>query len=236
MFAGTYQVAWELLPNWAGHLLASAGLLAGLPPKDRGSRLMTLTLAGFAASILWLRRRVTGNAGALAAGLAVFLALNVTWLLGFTSFLLGACLFPITLGVWWAGRENLRWRRVAGLVVLLVIGYFCHLVSLGLTVVGLGVLALLTPGTNWRTRLFRTAVACLSLVPLGVIYLRKSQQGGSCAGLESSSNPLATAWWAKQLGWIDPITLASKTVVPLTGGYSSRWFAILRRSSGSPWP
>ena len=35
----------------------------------------------------------------VASALAVLLALNLTWLLGFTSFLLGACLFPIALGV-----------------------------------------------------------------------------------------------------------------------------------------
>ena len=42
----------------------------------------------------------------LVALLAVLLALNLTWLLGFYSFLLGACLYPITLGLWWAGPSG----------------------------------------------------------------------------------------------------------------------------------
>src|SRR5262249_56109534 len=76
---------------------------------------------------------------------ATLLAMNVTWLLGFTGFTLGACLFPITLGFWWPRRDRLGAVGVAGLWVLLILGYFCHLVSLGLTVLGLAVLALATP-------------------------------------------------------------------------------------------
>ncbi len=55
----------------------------------------------------------------LAALLAVLLAINLPWLLGFTSFMLGACLFPITLGIWWHGRERLWPGRV---VLLGVVG------------------------------------------------------------------------------------------------------------------
>ena len=50
---------------------------------------------------------------AVAALWAALVGLNVTWLFGFYSFLLGACLFPITLGVWWGGRDRLGRGRVA---------------------------------------------------------------------------------------------------------------------------
>ena len=38
--------------------------------------------------------------------LAALLSANFLWLMGFTSFLLGSCLFPITLGIWWTGRDR----------------------------------------------------------------------------------------------------------------------------------
>ena len=80
-----------------------------------------------------------------ARALSALLAMNFAWLLGFTSFLLGSCLFPITLGIWWEGRYRLSSSRIASLAVLLCLGYFCHLVSLGLTVVGLAVLSVAGP-------------------------------------------------------------------------------------------
>ena len=84
------DVAWQPLPNWAGHLGTMA--LVSLFPPDIAARVMTaLTLVLFAASVVWLRWTVAGPRGlATASILAVLLALNVTWLLGFTSFLLGA--------------------------------------------------------------------------------------------------------------------------------------------------
>lgn len=226
-FGDYFQVRWQLLPNWAGHIV-TALLLAVLPAREADRVLMTLTLAGFAGAIVWFRARVAGERGlwfvALAASL---LGLNLTWLFGFTSFLLGACLFPITLGVWWAGREHLGWRRVAGLSTLLVLGYFCHLVSLGLTAIGLFVLALWTPSRNRGARMLRTAAALAPLVPLGLVYLSYSRQGGRMHPVwEHLSRPFALASWMRQLTAIDPITLASKSMIPLAGT-DARWFGLL---------
>src|SRR5204862_3079364 len=107
----------------------------------------------FAVSIVWLRWRVVGWRGMPGAALmAVALAINLPWLLGFGSFLLGACLFPITLGLWWQGRDQLGPGRALALGALMMLGYFCHLVSLGLTVVGLVVLAAVTPGERRAAR------------------------------------------------------------------------------------
>src|SRR5262249_18639828 len=157
----------------------------------------TVTLVGFAASIFWLRRRISGPHGmALAALLAVLLALNFPWLLGFTSFLLGACLFPITLGVWWAGRDRFGWGRSFAIALLMGLGYFCRLVSLGLTAFGLVVLAVATPGAHRGTRLLRTFVGLLPLVPLAFVYQSLSQRGGAMRPVwDQLKNPLSPADW-----------------------------------------
>lgn len=226
-FGDYFQVRWQALPNWAGHL-ATVGLLKVLPPREADRVLMTVTLAGFAASVVWLRAQVAGARGLwITALVAALLGMNLTWLFGFTSFLLGASLVPVTLGVWWAGRDGMGWGRVAALAGLLVLGYFCHLISLGLTVIGIGVLALLTPGPEWRRRTVRTALAFVPLVPLGLIYRSQSRQGGQMRPVwEHLKNPFSPKAWVEQLSTVDPITLASKGTIPLTDAHSS-WFGLV---------
>jgi hypothetical protein len=226
-FRNWYQVRWELLPNWSGHLLL-AGLVTMVPPRWANLVINVLTLAGFAASVLWLRWVVAGARGlGVAALLAALLSMNIAWLFGFTSFMLGACLFGLTLGVWWTGRDRLSARRIAALAALLVLGYFSHLVSLVLTAAGLGLLAALSPcppppavcRRARVSRLARTALALLPLVPLALVYLNLSRRGGGMHPVwEHLSAPLAPRAWAAQLSWADPISIASKNMLPFAAG------------------
>jgi hypothetical protein len=206
-FAAYYVVRWDALPNWSGHLV-TAVLASLLPASVAGPVITTLTLVGFAASIVWLRARVTGTSGlSVAAVLAALLSLNFSWLLGFTSFMLGACLFPITLGIWWDGRDNFSWRRAAAIAVLVVVGYLCHLVSLGLTALGLIILALSTPGVDRTARFIRTLVALSPLLPLGLLYHSLSKAGGPMQPVWGHlANPFSPAAWAVQRGEVDQNT------------------------------
>lgn len=228
-FAAYYTVRWEALPNWSGHLVTAA-FVSLMPASVAGPAITTLTLVGFAASIVWLRARVTGPSGlSLASVLAVLLSLNFAWLLGFTSFMLGACLFPITLGIWWGGRERFGWSRAAAIAVLIVLGYLCHLVSLGLTALGLIVLALATPGPHRGIRFMRTLAALLPLVPLGLLYRSLSKAGGPMQPAWGHlTNPLSAAAWAVQVGHVDPITLTVGQVIPLTTAEHTAWFGLFK--------
>ncbi len=221
-FARTFEVAWQPLPNWAGHV-GTMALVAVLTPSAAGRAMAAITLVLFAASVVGLRWAVAGSKGlATASILAVLLALNVTWLFGFTSFLLGASLMPATLAVWWGGRERFGPARALGLSALLVLGYFCHPIGLGLTVAGLGVLAVLTPGLDQVRRGAWTAASLLPLVPLGLAYRSLTRSAG---GLEPTWEQLANPWslksWAGQLGWVDPISLAAKTFRPFGASASA---------------
>ncbi|MBX6316536.1 MAG: hypothetical protein IRY99_27025, partial [Isosphaeraceae bacterium] len=155
------------------------------------------------------------------------LALNLTWLLGFYSFLLGGVLFPVTLGVWWSGRERPGGGWAATLAALMVLGYFAHLVSLGLTVVGLVVLAVMTPGANRRGRWAWTGAALLPLVPLGLVYRRLMTGGGAVRpiwGVLQEGIGSADVW-SRQMGWIDPLTLGRKTALPFVA-MPRAWFGL----------
>jgi hypothetical protein len=226
-FRGFYQVRWDPLPNWAGHL-GLIGLRAVLPARAADRAMMSLTLVGFAASVAWLRGRVTGGRGRTIAWVwATVLGLNVTWLLGFSGFLLGGCLFPITLGVWWSARERLNGAAVARLAGLLVLGYFAHLVSLGLTVAGLLVLAASTPGPGHTRRWLGTLASLAPLGPLGWFYHHRMRAAGGIAPIWGQlDDPFALRSWAAQLAWADPISLGSKAIVPFVAVRAWWWGAL----------
>jgi hypothetical protein len=228
-FAPYYIVRWEPLPNWAGHLTL-LGLISVIPARGVDRAMTAITLAGFAAALVWLRWRVRGWRGMpTAAPLAVLLALNMAWLLGLTSFLLGACLFSVTLGVWWRGRKRLSGGRVAALMALLSLGYFCHLISLGLTVVGLAVLTVLTPAPAgiWWTRLLRTLASTFPLIPLAICYLSLSRRGGRLyPQWDHLTDPFSIRAWVGQMAWAEPVSIASRFVLPFVPT-PSRGFGLL---------
>ncbi|HWE39741.1 MAG TPA: hypothetical protein VG406_24540 [Isosphaeraceae bacterium] len=226
-FDAAFAVHWQPLPNWSGHL-ATMALLTLLPPRTAGRLIDSATLVGLAASVLWLRGRVAGTRGQTAtAPLAALLALNVAWLFGFTSFLIGSCLFAITLGLWWSWRDRLGPTRAAGLGVWLVLGYFSHPISLAATLLGLFVLTTTTPGPFPVRRAGWTAAALVPLVPLGFVYRTFMRRGGSIAPVWGHLvDPTSPGSWQSQLGWVDPISLGSKVIAPFVAE-TSPWFAWL---------
>jgi hypothetical protein len=222
-FEDVYMIRWQPIPNWMGHL-ALAGLVAILPAWVADRILISLTLAGFAASVFWLRGRVAGVRHRTGAALlAVLLAMNTAWLFGFYGFMIGAGFFAITLGCWWPHRDDLRAGRIAGLSALLVLGYFCHLVSLGLTVLSLVVLAVFSPpvrgvgSPRWRRRFAPLLVSFLPMIPLGLVYLGLAHRGGPIHPLwENLADPFSPSAWKAQITWADPLTLSRKDVLPFT--------------------
>lgn len=222
-YRGAYAVRWDPLPNWAGHL-ALMGLLEVLPARAADRAIMALTLAGFAGSIAWLRWRVARGRGLGASALAAsMLGMNLTWLFGFWSFLLGSALYALTLGAWWSGRDRLGAWRASGLGALLVLGYFCHPISLGLTCLGLVVLAVATPGPAVGRRLAWTLASFAPLVPLGWLYRGLMRSGGSIRPIWGShlADPWSLGAWRDQLGWVDPLTLGSKAALPFVEARSA---------------
>jgi hypothetical protein len=242
-FAGIFAIRWQPIPNWVGHLLM-AGLIRVIPAWSADRIMNSVTLAGFAAAIFWLRRRVSSSdvlnrlqvSHLPAALLAALLAMNMTWLFGFTSFTLGACLLPLTLGFWWPRRDSMGFGAVAGLATMLILGYFCHLVSLGLTVLGVGVLALTSPlpppdpndaadrfpWKRLRARLVPLAMAALPMIPLGLLYLGLANRGGPMhPQWKHLSGLLSLSGWKNQLTWADPITLMRKDALPFTDRVST---------------
>lgn len=195
---GHYALRPYLVPNMAGQLVL-AGLLSFLTPRAADRLMMSATFVGFAYSVVWLRWKVCGWEGMRrAVPLAAVLSLSWLWLLGFYNFLLGACLFPITLGLWWGWRERLGAWRVLSLAALLVACYFCHLVAAGLTAGGLLVLALTTGEAGRLRRVVATGASLLPLGALGLAY--RGVMEGTGVPIRPHWQGLTDPW--SPLGWL----------------------------------
>lgn len=190
-FSELYAIRPVPFPNWTAHVLLTA-LLFVTPPRAADCALMTLTLLGPACAMVWLRTKLVGREGALAAALlAALVSLNLFYLAGFYGFSLGTALFPITLGYWWTIRGRLGPGSVLGLAALLLLGYFCHPVSLAATGLGLLVLALFTREAGRVRRLAWTAAAFVPLVPLAALYRAVMRGEGAMQ---------ASGWWQTLAG------------------------------------
>src|SRR5687768_13855832 len=116
------------LPNYLAQIILAA--LSVLPGRAGDQILMSLTIAGLALAITWLRHSVQPqSSGLLIVPFALILTMGRLWLLGFYGFLLGVTLFCITLGWWWRRRDYWTLHSAAMLSVLLVLAWFAHLVS-----------------------------------------------------------------------------------------------------------
>ncbi len=226
-FAKAYRVQWKPLPNWCGHLLAM-GMLRVVSHRVAERLITTITLVGLAACILWLRVQTAGSKDVgLVCCLALLLAMNFSWLEGFVGFELGACLFAISLACWWKHRNRPSLPSLLIQALLVILGYFCHPVSWGLTLFSLIVLALATPldarfKTFWWTLLFIAPA-----LPLALMYRSMVSGGGAIVPQWGYlAHPWSLVAWSRQIGWVDPISLASKQYVPFQGDRASNFGAV----------
>lgn len=192
------------MPYWGAYALLGV-LMPVLPPRVADQVLMTLTSVGVASAIMWLRWRVVGwQGGAVVAPLVILLSINVLWMYGIYSFLLGVILYAATLAYWWRSRDRMGAGHAAVLAVLLLAGYFGHLMSFGPTAIGLVALALLSPGQHFRARLKWTALSIVPSVPLVLFYFRMmGAEGQGSPSWKGLSNVWSPADWLNYLFMAD---------------------------------
>lgn len=222
-----YAVRWNPLPYWGAHITLTA-LMSILSERAADRLMLTFTSIGFACAMLWLRWRVAGWEGmAIAAPLTALVSLNVLWLLGLYSFLMGSCLFIITLGAWWAAREKMGARPALIIAALLVLGYFIHLISLAVTVIALVVLALVTPGRDRLRRVSWTAASLAPILPLAIIYKQMMQSNGEVrASWSGITDFFSLQQWLNYSSGVDFLSLrADRNNLPFVEGHS-RWFGL----------
>lgn len=213
-FQDYYGLRNGFLPYLGAYKLL-AGLLAIFSGWTTDRLIMSMTSIGFASAVLWLRWRVAGWTGmAVVVPLIILISISRLWLYGLYPFLLGACLFPITLGLWWQWRDDLKPLRVGILAILFLLNYFFHIISAGFTVLGVGILAVTTPGANLKKRWVWTAS---SFAPVGflMIQFQALMKNSGEAGLHwvNPTNDWSLGGWLQYFQLADFLSFSYKTTI-----------------------
>ena len=240
--AQLYRVRGHAIPNWAGHALTVALLPFG--PRAANALVLTLTMTLLGAAVLRFRRTLVPPSGErrehplLWGAWAAALSVNYIWLIGFTGFLIGAALLLFTWRFYWERRDRNRPADLALLSLLLVGGWFCHLVSLAVTVLGLLVIALTAPPSAPDTarlrrrlgvRLASLALCGVPLLPLALSYGRVALEASASPDLTGGALSWTVSGWYWHLYAVDPLSLAPVRLLPFVHR-GSRWAQLIAPS------
>lgn len=214
------------VPNSSGHWLL-VSLLNFFSSFTATKIIVTLTFAGFVASVGWLRWKTVGNEGLKTSLLiATAIAFNWLWFVGFYNFMIGVIGFTFTTGLYYFWREKMNLTRAIILSLLLLLVYFSHIVSFVILAGSIFLLAVSAPKTNFKRNIIWTLAAFLPVLPLAVIYKILSENGGGFFPVwRNLENPYSLLSWFSQFRTADPFVLISRKTFPFSTA-NSNFFAI----------
>ncbi|MFL6195364.1 MAG: hypothetical protein ACJ75H_14400 [Thermoanaerobaculia bacterium] len=204
----------QALPNWFVFFLMSKAL--GFVPVPMAEKiLLTAYVALLPLSARYALRAVSPRAGFLAV-LAFPFVYNFTAHMGFFNFCFSLPAFFFAAGFWLKRPERMGPLRVAGLALLILWVYFCHPVTLAVTVTTLGTLAgwrMLTGPDRWagaRRWLTGPVVASLpALILMGSFIVARTGSKVSMLPLWVKIKHLAGLYSLVSLTrWTIPLALA----------------------------
>ena len=168
-----FQLNLALFPNWISHLLM-AGLMFIVPPLIAEKLLLTLCIVGVPLAFLYFLRSIDPD-NTFYAWLGFLFSYHYLLHMGFYNFALSFALFFIVIGYWWRNRHVMTAERIGILYLMLIVLYFCHIVSYALSLAVIAVVACLT------LRRLRPVIICAGyMMPAGFLllnYLLDSTQG-----------------------------------------------------------
>lgn len=210
------------VPNSSGHWLLVL-LLNFFSPFTVTKIIVTLTFAGFVAVVGCLRWLTAGDNGlktSLLIGAAT--GFNWLWFVGFYNFIIGACLFVLTLGLYYVWREKLDSWRILILALLLLLTYFSHIVSFAILAGSVLFLAFFTPKTNLKKTLALTVLAILPVLPFFLYYRTLGIGGGNFSpAWRNLADPFSIVSWLSQIRTADPFIIISRKTLPFVGAESN---------------
>jgi hypothetical protein len=214
------------VPNSSGHWLMVL-LLNIFSPYIVTKIMVTLTFAAFVGAVGWLRLKTFGKEGLKTSFLiGAAIGFNWLWLVGFYNFLIGACCFVFTTGLFFRWREKMNLRRAIFLSLLFLIAYFSHIVSFAVLFGSVGLLAFSASGENFKRNIFWILAALLPVLPLIFIYKSISASGGGFFPVwRSLESPFSPVSWFSQIRSAEPFILMSRKSFPFVAR-SSAYFSI----------
>jgi hypothetical protein len=210
------------VPNSTGHWLMVA-LLALFSPVVVTKLVLTLTLALFAAAVVWLRYRTAGTENIYITILFAFaIGSNWLWMQGSYNYVLAAAASTFTLGLFFKWRNRMTVGRTVWLAVLFAFVFLSHLVSFALLVGSVFVLALFAAAGSRFRALALSALALVPIFPLLIVYRQLGQAGGGEPFVPAwrSLTSFSTSAMLKQLVWADPFVFISRKTLPFYDGSS----------------
>ena len=175
-----YDIRKSPVPNWASHIFITLFMYL-VPPLIAEKLLLTGYIILMATGMLYLLNAVDGRRKPL-----VFIGFpfiyNYILLMGFYNFSLGVGMFMFVLGYWWKNFDTFSVRNMVVLGLLLLVLYFCHLVTLALAmffIVTVAVISLPFKTARWRQTLF--SLLCM-LPAAGLTYYYTGTRGIERAG------------------------------------------------------
>jgi hypothetical protein len=226
-FAENFALNSFAVPNASGHWLMT-GLLAFIPPLIVTKIIITLTLALFAAAVVWLRYRTAGDQDiGITLLLAFAIGFNWLWIQGNYNYVFAVATSTFALGLFYRWREEMTKFQVAILAILLLVTFIGHLISFTALVGSLFMLAIFSRSESRFRSVFGLIVALIPTIPLIIAYSRISKTEGVpfIPNWQSLTGPLTMGSIAKQLVWADPFVFMSRKTLPFLS-INSTAFAI----------
>jgi len=214
------------VPNSSGHWLMLL-LLNFFSSFIVTKIIVTLTFAGFIASVGWLRLKTVGNEGLKTSFLfGAAIGFNWLWFVGFYNFLIGVCCFVFAIGLFFSWREKMNLWRTIILSLVFLLAYFSHIVSFAILAGSILTLAFSSSKPNIKRNVICILAALLPILPLMIIYKSVSVSGGGFFPTwRNLENPLSPISWISQIRTADPFILISRKSFPFVI-QNSKYFAV----------
>lgn len=181
-FQEFYSLRLSLFPNWLFHGTAAALMLV-VSPLVAEKILLSLYVVSFPLAATYFVRAFRPGWSCLPLISFMFIY-NYLLFMGFYNFVFSLPMLLVTLGFWWKNDSGHRLTYAAGgvVAVLVLVLYFCHLMSFAISVALMVLLFLF----QRRPQCLRDALPLLVLLP-GVLlcaqYVSNSTIGQGAAGV-----------------------------------------------------
>lgn len=168
-FSKSYVIDWRPIPNWLSHAVMAFLMLVCEPRIAEkvlvsGYIVLLPAAARYAAGAADPQRKWLGS-------LAFPLVYNQLFQFGFYNFSYSLALWLFAVGYWWRRRASPDVGFAVRINLLLLVCWFCHIVSLALALFAIGVLWLTTFFGVWRTHWKRHLLHVLILAPQLILPL-----------------------------------------------------------------
>jgi hypothetical protein len=195
-----YEIDWRPIPNWLSHGFLAL-VMAVLPPLAAEKLLASAYVVTFLGG-LWMLVGAVRPGSRWPAFLGFPFLYNFLFQFGFYNFSFSLGLFFFVLAIWWRHRDSPTLALAVKLNLLLLLGWFAHILTVVFSLFSIGVLWLATlRRESWKRQLLHIPILLPQLL-LPLWFVRA--EGG-----ETSASQMATADLLRYFARLGPLVTFS---------------------------